>query len=87
MADSPGVKDGGTWLNRTGGTGLGGGGSSLMTRETVLGGLATAIAEEVEEVEEEEEAEEGGVEVRPGSVEEVVVDWPLGGSMACLVGG
>ena len=58
-------------------------GSSTM-RDTVLGGLATAIGTEVEEEEveeEEDEDEEGGVGLLLDSME------GLGGSRACLGGG
>lgn len=57
-------------------------GSSTI-RETVLGGLATAIGaeEEEEEDEEEEDEEEEGVELLLDSME------GLGGSRACLGGG
>lgn len=57
------------------------GGSSAI-RETVLGGLATAIGteeEEQEEEEEEEDEEEEGAALLPDS--------NLGGSRACFWGG
>ena len=60
-------------------------GSSTI-RETVLGGLATAmgVEEEVDEVEEEEDEEEEGVGLLLDSVEGAVRDF--GGSRACRAG-
>lgn len=59
-------------------------GGSSPIRDTVLGGLATAMGTEDEEEEEEEddEEEEEGVALVPGSVEDVVRNF--GGSRACL---
>lgn len=60
-------------------------GRSSDIKETVLGGLATAMGvEDEEEEDEDEEEEEDGVGLLPDSVEEPVRN--LGGSNACLGG-
>lgn len=62
----------------------GGRGRSSAIRDTVLGGLATAMGAEDEEEEEEVDEEGEGVGLLPDSMEEVR---NLGGSKACLCGG
>lgn len=58
-------------------------GGSSPIRDTVLGGLATAMGtEDEEEEEEDDEEEEEGVGLLPGSEEDVVRNF--GGSRACL---
>lgn len=60
---------------------------SSTIKETVLGGLATAMGAEDEEEEEEEEEDEDeeGVGLLPDSLERAVRNF--GGSRACLGGG